>query len=45
MQGVDYMNRNLLQQLNSNNVMLDNETLVVDSQFRLIYDYDKELHG
>ena len=38
------MNQNLLQQPSQNNVMLDNETLVVESQGRVIDDeISKEL--
>ncbi len=39
-----YMNQNLLQQPNTNNVMLDNGTLVIESQAEVIDDEDREIH-
>ncbi len=39
-----YMNQNLLQQPNTNNVMLDNGTLVIESQAKVIDDEDREIH-
>ena len=38
-----YMNQNLLQQPNSNNVMLDNGTLVVETQSRVINEDDEKM--
>lgn len=39
-----YMSQNLLQQPNKNNVMLDNGTLVIESEAKVIDDEDKEIY-